>query len=259
MRQYTRPTLNAHSNKYFTTWTKSIKRKRSQVTKTKRAKHLWDNHLNTKARRNAVEQLREMNGNIMNCMYCEHDKAIVIKKDGVTKKRTEHAIVDHWQPKTKAPERTFDWANHFLACYRCNTSLKGNEFPLDSTGQALLIHPVDDNPLDNLEYNPSSGEFAPVTPKGDKTIEVFQLEEFSAMRKLVWAGLLESLREYDSALVQGDAVRADEVKNQWLKLEDFRSLLNYLVKIALGPSGNILTGPDIPDIVKRCDPLTKWR
>ncbi|HRI70069.1 MAG TPA: hypothetical protein PK156_37825, partial [Polyangium sp.] len=67
------------------------------------------------------------------------------------------------------------------------------------------------------------------------------------------------LREYDVAIRAGDFTKANEIKSDWLKLEDFRSLLNYLVKIALGPLGDILTGPDIPDIVRRCDPLATWR
>lgn len=253
MRQYTRPDLHKHTTNYFAQKTNHIKRKRKFERKVAEAKRLWDNHKSTSARTECIAKLRQMNSDLMHCMYCEHDQAIV------TKNGKQVAIVDHWQPRAKAPERTFDWTNHFLACHRCNTDLKGEDFPTDSSGQPLLIHPVNDNPLDELEYQPSSGDFKELTPKGKETIDKFRLNDFSAMRKQVWNALLESLREYDAAQVQGDTIRAHEIKASWLNLKDFRSILHYFVKIALGPSGTHLTGPDIPDIVKRHNPVATWR
>ncbi len=252
MRQYTRPDLDKCTADDFLARTRKIKRKRK--TKVAEAKRLWDGHKKTSARKESVAKLCQMNGGIMRCMYCEHDQAIVKDKRG-----KEQTIVDHWQPRIKAPERTFDWTNHFLACYRCNTVLKGDDFPLDHSGQPLLIHLVDDNPLNHLEYEPSSGEFKELTPKGKKTMDLFCLNDFCSIRKLVWISLIELLREYDSACHRGDSARAQEIMELWLELKDFRSILHYLVKIALGPSGDILTGPDIPDIVQRRNPLATWQ
>lgn len=253
MRQYIRPALDAKTIKAFAKWTKSIKRKRKPETKKAEATRLWENHRATKARERSLNTLFSMNGDSTRCMYCEHDQALVHKNG----KRV--GIVDHWEPQQRAPERTFDWTNHFLACKRCNSDLKSAEFPCDLLGQPLLLHPVDDNPLHDVEYEPSTGDFKQVTPKGGETIKLFQLNDFSALRKSTWKALIGSLREYDAAIGCGDVRKADEVKRDWLSLEDFRSILNYLVKIALGPSGHILTDPDIPDIVRRRDPLKTWR
>jgi uncharacterized protein (TIGR02646 family) len=253
MRQYTRPDLNKRTVDYFTKATTRIKRKRKFQTKVAEAKRLWDNHKCTSARIESVAKLLKMNGELMHCMYCEHDQAIVMKNG------KQLAIVDHWQPRSNAPERTFDWTNHFLACKRCNMDLKGADFPTDSAGQPLLIHPVNDNPLNELEYHPSSGDFKELTAKGKETIDKFQLNDFSDRRKLVWNFLLVSLREYDTATTQGDTIRANDIKANWLKLQDFRSILHYFVKIALSPSGDYLTGPGIPDIIRRHDPIATWR
>ena len=42
--------------------------------------------------------------------------------------------IDHFEPKSRRPLRTFCWHNHLLACSRCNSNYKREEYPCDGFG-----------------------------------------------------------------------------------------------------------------------------
>ena len=253
MRKLTRPSLGIHTQRYFDEWTKKITRKRLPKRRRQEAHRLWKHGRPTVAVRDAVELLRHMNDGLVTCMYCEHDHATAFKNG------TWRAIIEHWEPIDRTPERTFDWDNHFLSCHRCNSFLKGVDFPVDAAGQPALLHPATDNPSDHLELEPTNGRLMARNGslKGDATITLFQLNAFDKSRRAVWDFLVKELKAYDRVIAGGDSTWADAIKRDILGC-DHRSLLGFLVDIALGPSGAVLTAPDIPDIVRRHN-VGSWR
>lgn len=54
------------------------------------------------------------------CMYCGDNQG---------------TDVDHFEPLSLAPLRTFDWPNHLLACSLCNSHYKRHLFPCDEDGR----------------------------------------------------------------------------------------------------------------------------
>jgi hypothetical protein len=84
----------------------------------------------------------------------------------------EGTTVDHFEPVDHNPLRTFDWLNHLLACSRCNSHEKRDQFPRDDKGRPLLIDPTAEDPFEHLRLLLSLGVYEGRTDKGWKTIEV---------------------------------------------------------------------------------------
>jgi hypothetical protein len=106
------------------------------------------------------ELLRGMAHGAERCMYCLDNYG---------------TDIDHFQPIAVAPLRAFDWPNHLLACSRCNSNFKRDEYPCDAAGNCLLVDPSAEDPADHLLLLPSSGQYDALTPKGAATIRVFGL------------------------------------------------------------------------------------
>lgn len=243
MRNVVRMDLPDPGPAYFKDKTKLIKRKRKSVTKGNEAHRLWKQARGTLAMIAAIDTLSAMNSGLPWCMYCEADTATALKK------ARRLAIIDHWEPIKEAPERAFDWENHFLACQRCNGFFKLADFPRDpATRKPLLIHLVDD-PMDlHLEYEPTNGTLIPRSPKGTKTLQFFQLRDFDGSRYGVWSAIIEHLRKYDAAVRAGDAAKVAMLRD-YIVHSRHRSVVQLLVTIALGPHGGALTAPDMPALV----------
>ena len=127
------------------------------------------------------------------CCYCEW-------------KLNSYGAVEHYRPKgavKQAPQQNqeypgyywvaYDWNNLLVSCERCNTSHKGNLFPLlDNNARArshhddiaieqpLLINPAVVNPRDHIRFREDAPE--PLTEIGRITIQYLglrraQLEE----------------------------------------------------------------------------------
>ena len=68
------------------------------------------------------------------CAYCESKITVVT-----------YGAIEHFFPKSQYPDLTFEWTNLLLSCDRCNdANHKGTQFPLDTTGNPLLIDPTDE-------------------------------------------------------------------------------------------------------------------
>jgi 5-methylcytosine-specific restriction endonuclease McrA len=91
--------------------------------------------------------LRQMAPGLGQCMYC-----------GET-----GTGIDHFEPVSRNPLRTFDWLNHLLACATCNSQAKGDAFPADAHGQPLLIDPTAEDPFDHLRLSLPFGRYEPLT------------------------------------------------------------------------------------------------
>lgn len=140
------------------------------------------------------------------CCYCE-------------RKLNSYGAVEHYRPKgavKQAPQQNqeypgyywlaYDWNNLLVSCERCNTSHKGNLFPLmdnnararshhDDTAieQPFLINPTVVDPRDHIRFREDAPE--PLTEIGRITIQYLglrraQLEEARRARlaalKICW-------------------------------------------------------------------------
>jgi len=72
-------------------------------------------------RRGVRTYLEKMAAGIQRCMYCGDNLD------------TE---IDHFEPISSAPIRTFEWLNHLLACSFCNSNQKRHSYPRDPSGMA---------------------------------------------------------------------------------------------------------------------------
>ncbi|MFF2954925.1 HNH endonuclease [Kitasatospora sp. NPDC057965] len=126
-----------------------------------RARELWKH---TTVRRNVHAPLRDVLADMAagreRCMYCGDNQG---------------TDIDHFEPIDRHPMRAFDWTNHVLACSLCNSHLKGAAFPLDDGGKPLLIDPTAEDPTPHLRLVLAVGQYHPLTPRGEATIDLFDL------------------------------------------------------------------------------------
>ena len=98
--------------------------------------------------------------------------------------------VEHFRPKTRYYWLGHKWENLLYSCPICNRSYKRIEFPLaqgsvqanssyDDIGleKPLIINPTVVDPADHIKFNRHVAGH--VTPEGEKTIEVFHLNDNS--------------------------------------------------------------------------------
>lgn len=141
----------------------------AQLTESKvtpeRARHIWK--VANSERRDIRHQLEIIALGVKRCMYCGDSFG---------------ADVDHFEPISRTPLRTFDWLNHLLACSFCNSNMKRGEYPCDASGQSLLIDPTAEDPSEHLRLILSTGEYRDLTEKGSATIRVFGLNRADLIR-----------------------------------------------------------------------------
>ncbi|WBP92144.1 HNH endonuclease [Kitasatospora cathayae] len=126
-----------------------------------RARKLW-NHTTVRTHVHAPlrDLLAEMAAGRERCMYCGDNQG---------------TDIDHFEPIDRHPMRAFDWTNHVLACSLCNSHLKRAAFPLDEGGRPLLIDPTAEDPTPHLRLVLAAGIYHPLTPRGQATIDLFDL------------------------------------------------------------------------------------
>lgn len=99
----------------------------------------WSSFLQTKARDQVERALDSYTWG--KCAYCEQ----IAAKD-----------IEHFHPKSIYPSKMFLWDNFLRACKNCNNA-KLAVFPLDNTGERLLIDPTSDEPLDYFVWDGLTG------------------------------------------------------------------------------------------------------
>jgi uncharacterized protein (TIGR02646 family) len=189
------------------------------------AARLWSLQSN-RAFREIREVLQQMASGIERCMYCEDSAA---------------TSIDHFWPKGDYPERAFDWLNYLLACSVCNSNFKRNQFPLDDLGEPQLLNPTAEDPLDHLNFTPTTGTLAAKTPKGEWSILVYGLNRTTLEigRADAWILLEELLVRYSNALRAGNAQRAARIEHT-VRNHPFAGVLASLIRIATGPEPALL-------------------
>jgi uncharacterized protein (TIGR02646 family) len=125
------------------------------------------------------------------CCYCE----------ALPEKPYAHLHVEHWRPKAYSKQSrdadelrpgyywlSYDWDNLFLSCHFCNTSNKGNIFPLSNPDDRARSHHANlaaERPLllkpdgaEDLRDHIGFHEEVPIgnTPEGRETVAVLGLD-----------------------------------------------------------------------------------
>ena len=187
MRRVRRLPLSAKVNDYLRRKQNRANMKRVEGTLTPTKE--WDSARQTKKMESVLLTLQRMMGPYERCMYC-HD--------------SHGADIEHFWPKSPYPEKMFSWPNLLLCCTECDR-FKGERFPLDN-GKPLLIDPTVDEPWDDLDFDPITGNIAPKfnlasnswSEKGVATVEVLQLDR----REALSAVYLKTFRRLSSVLTR---------------------------------------------------------
>jgi uncharacterized protein (TIGR02646 family) len=140
----------------------------------KKASSRWDSKTSTRAAKEAFADIKktliEMCVGVEICVYCEQNEA---------------TDIEHIFPKKLYPEKAFSWDNYVLACGKCNTHHKADNFsvfnPRNSTDEldvkpargtyqppptddALFLNQRNEDPMDFFELNLTLQQFI-YTPK----------------------------------------------------------------------------------------------
>ncbi|MFE0175707.1 HNH endonuclease [Streptomyces sp. NPDC059002] len=168
------------------------------------------------------------------CMYCLDNRG---------------TDIDHFEPKSLNPLRTFSWDNHLLACSHCNSNVKRDAFPRDpDTGECLLINPTVDDPADHLKLRLGSGEITHRTTKGKVSIEVFGLRHPDLVegRAAACGALIALLINWNDLHSRGSAEEAARVATL-IDRSGFPDVLRAMEKLAGSPLAAMLQDRKFPE------------
>ncbi|WP_433183400.1 HNH endonuclease [Actinoallomurus sp. CA-150999] len=154
--------------------------------------------------------------------------------------------IDHFEPISRAPLRTFDWPNHLLACSFCNSNQKRGIFPCNSKGERLLIDPTAEDPRDHLRLVLRTGEYRHLTAKGEATIQIFGLNRADLVRAR--AGAFHTRR---AVLCHAQTLLSEDRKDDaaWcleaLAEEPHASVLHAMLRSVDMPGAVVVLGADV--------------
>jgi uncharacterized protein (TIGR02646 family) len=190
------------------------------------------------------EVLSRMASGIERCMYCEDSAG---------------TDIEHFWPKAAYPDRAFEWLNYLIACSRCNSNFKRDQFPLGPAGAPLLLNPTEDDPLDHLSFSPSTGRFESRSLKGEPSIEVFGLNRavLTRGRTNAWRALRHLLVRYAALRARGDSAEAAEVEST-VRQHPFAGVLAALIRMAEGPNADLLIGPECLQVFAEYPEIRTW-
>jgi hypothetical protein len=201
------------------------------------------------------------------CAYCECPVAA-----------KSNAVVDHYRPKAavqaleggdrddlqgKPPARkekgpvepgyhwlAYTWKNYLIACHDCNEVWKQSQFPIagkratkrgeENVEGALLLNPLDIDPVPHLQYDDLAGIVQGCTDEGKSTIDVCGLDRMSlAKGRAAKAAKIQKLLDEVADAV---ADNSPKWKNCTLKRllgecadpECFAGMARYLLNAGLG-------------------------
>ncbi|SDD58161.1 hypothetical protein [Streptomyces prasinopilosus] len=195
----------------------------------KAAQSQWSAGSNEKAGIRAL--LFRMAPGVGRCMYCLDSLG---------------TDIEHFEPKSRRPLRTFCWHNHLLACSHCNSNYKRTEYPCDDFGQCLLIDPSVDDPFDHLTLLPATGEFKAKTRKGRETMRVFGLNDRSELvygRQDAYVRCCDVLLGWHRCMADGDSAGAER-RVHALHREPFADVLRAVEDMARLPHASLILGSD---------------
>lgn len=198
MRRLTRPSLETRAVRY-------LARQQARIAGGFDVDAAWGSARRTKAMKGVATKLRSMTGARERCMYCWDSRGVDI---------------EHYWPKSKYPNRAFDWHNFLSTCTGCNRE-KSGEFRLDTVGKPLLVSPVDTDPWDHLFFDSRTGLLTPrylprsdgmdvrEDPRGQYTLAVIKTLKCEACvegRQRTYRNLVRAVRSYIGARGGTDAL-----------------------------------------------------
>lgn len=181
------------------------------------AARLWKG-LDTTTRRSIQATLVAMCTGLERCMYCEDSAG---------------TDIEHYWPKGPYPQHAFSWNNYLYACSRCNSNHKRNQFPLDSSGNPLLLNPAVDDPLLHLTLTPRTGRFTSSGPRGWETIAICGLnrDECARGRADAWYVLDDFfLPAYARFIAQGNVDKAQNLLGT-IRRQPFQSVRQQMAHV----------------------------
>lgn len=179
------------------------------------------------------------------CMYCA-----AIPGSGI----------DHFRPRERYPDQTYDWRNYLWSCSDCNSKYKGSKFPLDEHGAAMLIDPTEDEPSVHLDLTPTTGKLVARTVRGEKTIDVLGFAvrgRLDGARRDAWLGIPVLLTEFTARCARKDAVGALAMQRTICRLP-FACALRWMLDLLATPRGAELVPPAVLAAVEAYPEIRDW-
>ncbi|HYU32648.1 MAG TPA: HNH endonuclease [Thermoanaerobaculia bacterium] len=180
----------------------------------------------------------------MRCMYCEDSAG---------------SDLEHFWPRAAYPERAFTWENLLFACSHCNSNVKRHQFPLDASGQPLLLDPTQDEPLDHLLFA-ETGHYKHRSRKGKTSIQVFDLNRTTLAegRRDAWIAIPELLIRYAQHRAAGRREQAKDVE-QALRRYPFSGVFAAFLRIAKSRSSRRhLITPECLAVLRDHPEIATW-
>jgi uncharacterized protein (TIGR02646 family) len=194
-------------------------------------------------RRGLRSALNQMAPGHQRCMFCGD---------------SEGTSIDHFEPISRNPLRTFDWLNHLLACSFCNSNQKGSQYPVDEDGLPLLIDPTVDDPFDHLALSLSMGEYRARTRKGLETIGVLGLNRGILIlgRQHARAVAAQALRAWHAAYRVGDG-KEQQRHIATVRMQPLADVHQAMLRYAVAPGAQVIFSgePDLLQILR--DPVLR--
>jgi uncharacterized protein (TIGR02646 family) len=208
--------------------------------------------------------LAEMSGGTIRCNYCEDSNA---------------NQVEHIYPKNFYPEKCFVWENYCYACSPCNQpksdlfavfeNATGNEVNLKNIpkntppplGEALLVDPRADNPLDFLFLDTQSTfRFVPFKDevkdirRAEYTIEILGLNSRNHLvreRQVAFGSFKARLFEYVTKKEAGATATILNSLIESLKGEHHQTVWHEMIR-------QRILHPELDDLFNRAPESLKW-
>jgi hypothetical protein len=187
--------------------------------------------------------LREMAAGRERCMYTSD---------------SEGTDIDHFWPQARYPEKAFTWENYLLAASRCNSNDKRDEFPLDESGEPLLLNPTVDDPQEHLDLVPANGRYAHRTRRGAESLRVYDLNRslLARGRRSSWTVIEACLILYAEARQRHDATMATRCEEA-VREQPFPGVLEAFLRVA---DGTVTDGVDARclEVLERYPEVRAW-
>lgn len=185
-----------------------IDRKSTFSQKAAKAQSSWDSK-NAKTFRKVIDTLLLMNISKGICNYCEQN---------------ESNDIEHIDPKSFFPEKTFVWENYILACKQCNSGHKLDKcFVFDSSGSLNFLE---------RSIQPSSKDVAFINPRIDDPskymIITFPSYQFEILEGISQKHTLIAQKTIDILELNTRAVLIEARKNA---ANYYFSILDRLVRV----------------------------
>ncbi len=199
---------------------------------------------NNKAFDERRKTLAEMAAGNERCMYCEDSAG---------------ADIEHFRPKSLYPFYAYKWPNYLIACGRCNSNYKRDEFPLDENNAPLLIDPTSENPRDHLGLSLMTGKIITLSRKGRESARVYglerkELERGRAANKTAFEALLE---KYGRAREHGKENEAERVKQAVLEMPH-SSVFAAMIDTALDDNADLFLSRECLDVIEKHPEVREW-